>query len=177
MDYYLYGLATKMIVAKDIYKPELKATVKLGMYSIIDSIEKFKIGRENVYHIKTGEALKLATKEYKLTLVSNNKEEKAHGRYIKQTTGKKRIGKDATLIVEFLKAHKFKDVYTASLKELRHALNLDEFEGSKRVTLSRITDRIKRNMKKIHEEIFFSMEVHKKDEKITFYFDKQKPLF
>lgn len=177
MDYYLYQLTNKTIVATNIYDPAIGATLNLRMFSIITGVKKFKEGKDNIYHIQIGDALKLASQEYKLALTCNRPHQKAIGNYIKQTTNRKSKGKYAELIIEFLKAHQWKNKYTADLKELRHALNLPEYETTQRVTLSRVIDKINQNMEKIKQTIPFSFEIHKKDEKITFTFDKQASLF
>ncbi|MDY0215062.1 MAG: hypothetical protein RBS24_06105 [Bacilli bacterium] len=173
IDAYLYGLMTKTIVATNVYDHKLRAKIQLMMYSIISDVKKIRQGNESVYHIKIGEALKLATRDYRVALTSNTTEYKAVGNYIKQTTDRKSLGKYAELLIEFLKIHEWKETYTASLPELRKALNLPEYEKTKRVTLSRIIDKISRNQDKIIKQIQFKYEVHKPDEKITFYFVKR----
>lgn len=172
VDSYLYGLMTKTIVATNVYDHKLKANVQLAMYSIISDVKKIRQGSDNIYHIKIGEALKLATKDYRVALTSNTIEYKAVGKYIKQTTGRPSSGKYAELLIEFFKMHEWKEKYTATLSELRKALNLPEFENTQRVTLSRVLDKISRNKEKISKSIPFEYEPHKKDEKVTFYFKK-----
>lgn len=177
MDFYLYQLMNRTIVATNVYDPVVGMMAKVRMFSIITGVKKFKEGKENVYHIQIGDALKLASQEYKLALTSNSPHRKAIGNYIKQTTHRKSKGKYAELMIEFLKVHQWKGTYTADLKELRHALNLPEFETTKRVTLSRVVDKINQNIELIKHSVAFSFEIHKKDEKLTFIFDKQKSLF
>lgn len=177
MDYYLYQLTNKTIVATNIYDPAVGAMLKLRMFSIITGVKKFKEGKENIYHIQIGDALKLASQEYKLALTCNRPHQKAIGNYIKQTTNRKSKGKYAELMIEFLKAHQWKSAYTADLKELRFALNLPEYETTKRVTMSRVVDKINQSITAIQQVVPFSFEIHKKDEKITFKFKGQNTLF
>ena len=154
-DRYLAGLVTKGILAQDFIDPISKHKIKTRAFSIVNSFDKIKVGRENIYLVEPNKHIANVFKNIERLTEKDG----GAGNYSKITTHKTK-GKYLQLLEEFLNKHKWKGEYEAKLPEMLKALNLPTYEvvnGGKR-------------RPKLLDSVPFEFSTYKKEEKVYFKF-------